>query len=239
MSSALKPGRPIRYRPSSPGTTKPPECAGIYYIYDGNGNLIYTGQSVNLRRRVYEHKRNGRIPDGGYVDCIKAKEGISYYELDATERAKIDKHNPPSNQRAGGGGRKSSKLNRPSLEHAPEQKRSILYRLLGYEKVDKSGDVHYTKEPKAKFFMVIELIVKLFLIATTLSAILGIFLKMSKGLVINQYVIIGTGAIPILCFIMFHYIRNNKAFKVMSIIALLASIVLYFAAYPLPVDLPF
>ncbi len=247
MSSALGRGRPIRFRPSRPTSTKPPECAGIYYIYDVEGNNVYTGQAVNLRRRVYQHKRNGKIPKGGYVDCFKAKEGITYDELDYTEREIINKYNPPLNQRGGGGGRKSSKLGRRAFTEVivgsgmspaqeTEQKRNIFYRLLGYEKVDRSGEVHYTKEPKAVFFMIIELIVKILLIAITLLSGLGIYLKFSNGVVIHRYLLIGMVVIPIICFMLFHYIRRNKAFSIMSLVSVMASVVLYLTSYPLPVE---
>ena len=60
-----------------------------------------------------------------------------------------------------------------------KQKRNILFRILGYEKVDKTGEVHYTKEPKAVFFMIIELIVKILLTAILALSVLGTYLKFS------------------------------------------------------------
>lgn len=242
MASALRPGRPIRFRPSSPGSAKPPECAGIYYIHDSEGNVVYTGQAVNLRRRIYQHKRNGKIPEGGYVDCFKAKEGITYDELDLTKKEKINKYNPLLNQRSGGGGRKSPKLTkRPETEVLAEselppaqeaaQKRNMLYRLLGYEKVDRAGEVHYTKEPKAMFFMIIELIVKILLIAVALLSGLGVYLKIAKGIVVHQYVLLGMAAAPILCFILFHYIRRSRVFSIIALVSAVTNVALYLTTY--------
>ncbi len=243
MSSALKPGKPIRYRPSRPTSRKPPECAGIYYIYDADGTKVYIGQSVNLRRRVYEHKRKGKIPKGGYVDCFRAKNGITYDELDDTERKKIKKYNPPLNKNSGGGGKKSLKLDKHSMPEAlgggavlsePKPKRNPIYKILGYERIDRTGEVHYTKEPKAVFFMLIELVVKILLIVTTLLSALEVYLTFSKGIVANQYLLMGMAVIPIICFVLFHYIRRNKLFSIMSFFSVVASIALYLNSYQLP-----
>ena len=238
MSSALRPGRPTRFRPSGRHSTKPPECAGVYYIYNADGDMVYAGQSVNLRRRVYEHKRRGKIPEGGYVDCFKAKDGITYDQLNDTEREKIKKYNPPLNQRSGGGGRTAISLrSHPSKE--TEKKRNYLYRLLRYEKVDKAGEVHYLKEPKALFFMVIELIVKILLINTILLTFLGVYLKFTKGILLNQQMIIGMIVIPPVFFVLFHYIRRNKFYKAMILLSSIASIVLYLTSYPVHIKRPF
>ena len=251
MPSALERGRPIRFRPSSPGSiNKLPECAGIYYIHDAEGNIAYVGQAVNLRRRVKQHKKVGKIPEGGYVDCFRAKDGIAYDELDATERDKINKYNPPLNQRDGGGGRKSPKLKRHASEalagmgtdvpeQAPKSKRSFLYRLLGYERIDRTGEVHYTKEPKAILFMMIELIVKLLLIVNTLLAALGCYLRYTREMAFSQYGLIAMTVVPVACFILFHYIRRNKGFAAMVFISVAASVILYLSSYPIPFELPF
>ncbi len=249
MHSALERGRPIRYRPAG-GGKKPPECAGIYYIRDAEGNVVYTGQAVNLRRRVYQHRRKAKIPDGGYVDCFRAKEGITCDDLDATEREKINKHNPPLNQRKGGGGRKSPKLGSlpaedipvlgtPSLEQNPEKKHNILYRLLGYERIDKMGEVFYKKEPKSVFFIIIELIVKVLLVANTVLALVALYLTYSMGTLLEQVLIIVMIAVPIICFILFRYIRRSKVFTIIAIICLIAAIVLYQYSYPLSIKWPF
>lgn len=243
MSSALKSGRGIRYYPSKPGGNKPPECAGIYYIYDENGNFLYTGQAVNLRRRVYTHKRNGKIPQGGYVDCFRAKEGITYAELDETERLKINRYNPPLNQRKGGGGRKSPILNKHSETdeknigivtsdgQISEPKRKALYRLLGYERVDSSGEIHYKREPKALFFLVLELVVKILLFAGFLSIVVGVCYRILSGTIINRYLLIGNVALPILGLILFGYIRRNRVFSIMAIITIIAALSLYIFSY--------
>ena len=56
---------------------------------------------------------------------------------------------------------------------------------------------------------------------------------------INQNIIKIMIAFPIICFILFHYIRRNNGFKMMVIISLVASIVLYFTSYPLPLAWPY
>lgn len=208
---------------------------------------MYTGQAVNLRRRVYQHKRNGKIPQGGYVDCMLAKDDITYDELDTTEREKINEHNPPLNMRRGGGGRKSPMLPRGSyivvptgrvipVSREPEHKRNILYRFLGYEKVDRAGEVHYLKEPKAVFFMIVELIVKMVLIAVALLAVLGVYLKLSQGVVFYRNLLICMVAIPTISLALFHYIRRNKLFSVMTLITIMTGVFLYVSSYPLPFE---
>jgi len=244
MSSALRPGRGVRYRPSNSIGSKPPERAGIYYIYDSEGNKIYAGQAINLRKRVYQHKRNGKIPEGGYVDCFIAKEGITYDDLDSTERDKINKYNPPLNRRRGGGGRKSPQLERNSStgrftgsiviiddDRTSEKQRNYLYRVLGYERIGSSGEIFYRKEPKAYLFMLLELLVKILLIADALTIFLGLYLKMSKGIVFNQNILLGMVAIPIIFFLLFHYIRRSRLFQIIAIITEVSAIFLYFSSY--------
>ena len=243
MASALNSGRGIRYYPSKPEGKKPPECAGIYYIYDSGGNRIYVGQAINLKRRVYQHRRNGKIPKDGYVDCFKSKEGITYNDLDSTEREKIDKYNPPLNLRRGGAGRKSPILDRDitpiaiqenSLLDEPttHHKRNSLYAFLGYEKTDKSGNVHYIKEPKSVVFLVLEIIVKAMLIVTLALAGCSLYLLFSKGIHIGRPLVLGMIAIPIVCFTLFTYIRKSKVFFLISLITVVSSILIYFMSYP-------
>lgn len=243
MPSALIRGRGVRYYPSNPRGKKPPKCAGIYYIYDADGNLLYTGQAVDLRRRVYEHRRKGKIPTGGYVDCFKAKECISHSELDETERIKIDKYSPPLNRRKGGGGRKSPKLKRDiestestvenfeNNDRVPETKNSIIHRLLGYEKVDCSGETKFIKAPKSLFPLIIELVIKFLSIATFLLVTVGLYLGFVYGTMINQFVLLVVIAFSALCLILFGCFLKNKVFSITSFISAIGALLLYVLNY--------
>lgn len=56
-----KPGRPKKYDPNSGKGNPPPNKAGEYRIRDEHNNIIYIGETNNLKRRMQEHKRNGRF----------------------------------------------------------------------------------------------------------------------------------------------------------------------------------
>ena len=56
-----KKGRPFKYDPSSGKGNKPPAVAGEYRIRDENGDIVYVGESNNLRRRMNQHIRSGKL----------------------------------------------------------------------------------------------------------------------------------------------------------------------------------
>lgn len=56
-----KPGRPKKYDPSSGKGNKPPAEPGEYRIRNEKGEIVYVGETNNLRRRMNEHIRSGKI----------------------------------------------------------------------------------------------------------------------------------------------------------------------------------
>ena len=60
--SLYPPGRPKRYDPIAGKGTLPPHAPGEYRIRDGKTNaILYIGETCDLRRRMQEHLRIGKI----------------------------------------------------------------------------------------------------------------------------------------------------------------------------------
>lgn len=59
-----KPGRPKKYDPTTGKGTLPPAAPGMYRIRDEKGRIVYIGETNNLRRRMYEHIRSGKLKKG-------------------------------------------------------------------------------------------------------------------------------------------------------------------------------
>lgn len=59
--SIYKPGRPKKYDPSSGKGQKPPATPGEYRIRDDEGNIVYIGETNDLKRRMQEHIRSGKL----------------------------------------------------------------------------------------------------------------------------------------------------------------------------------
>ncbi len=62
--AVYKPGRPHKYNPTTEKGSLPPMREGEYRIRDRNGNITYIGETNNLRRRMNEHIRSGKLPKG-------------------------------------------------------------------------------------------------------------------------------------------------------------------------------
>ncbi len=62
--SIHKSGRPKKYNPTTGKGEMPPSKPGEYRIRDDNGNIVYVGETVNLRRRMNEHIRSGKLKKG-------------------------------------------------------------------------------------------------------------------------------------------------------------------------------
>lgn len=60
--SLYKPGRPAKYEPNTGKGKEPPSKPGEYRIRDDEtGEILYVGEACNLKRRMQQHKRNGRF----------------------------------------------------------------------------------------------------------------------------------------------------------------------------------
>ena len=75
--SIYKPGRPSKYDPFTGKGSPPPSAPGEYRIRDAAGSIAYVGETNDLRRRMGEHLRRG----------------------------KLAQHDPPLNRSVGGEGR--------------------------------------------------------------------------------------------------------------------------------------
>ena len=62
--STYKPGRPVKYNPSTGEGTKPPALPGEYRIRDAGGALLYIGETDHLLRRMGEHIRTKKLAAG-------------------------------------------------------------------------------------------------------------------------------------------------------------------------------
>lgn len=111
--SVYKPGRPIKYNPTTGAGQKPPSKPGEYRIRNGSGNIMYVGETNDLARRTGEHIRSGKLPSGeGCSSTIEYKvaDGRSSSATRREhERQKIEQHKPPLNKSRGGEGRIAGK----------------------------------------------------------------------------------------------------------------------------------
>ena len=94
-----------RGRPSS---QEPPTQPGNYRWVDEAGEIVYVGETNNLRRRRGEHRRSqSEVGSVGQRFLWQASlPDASADDRRAVERQKIASHKPRLNRRAGGGGRK-------------------------------------------------------------------------------------------------------------------------------------
>jgi len=107
-----KSGRPKEVHPLDPNETRViPKAKGEYRILHGETKeVMYLGVTCDLHRREREHERTGKINDENCIFAYKVADGrASQDRINDHERAKINKHDPPLNQRAGGAGRRFGK----------------------------------------------------------------------------------------------------------------------------------
>jgi hypothetical protein len=102
-----KPGRARELHPLTDRSQRPPKSKGEYRILDGTTKKpVYIGVTKNLDRRMHEHMKTGKINESNSIFAYKTADGrASQQRLNDHERAKIEKHDPELNQRAGGAGR--------------------------------------------------------------------------------------------------------------------------------------
>lgn len=105
--SLYKPGRAKELHPFDGGGQRPPKAKGEYRILDGQSKKpVYIGVSKDLDRRMHEHIKTGKLNEQNSIFAYKVADGrASQQRLNEHERAKIKKHSPELNQRAGGAGR--------------------------------------------------------------------------------------------------------------------------------------
>ena len=111
--SAYKPGRPNKYNPTTGTGQKPPAKPGEYRIRDASGAITYIGETKDLKRRIGEHKRSGKLATGaagaGTIEYKIADGRSTSRTRREHERQKIAQHRPPLNRSRGGEGRPAGK----------------------------------------------------------------------------------------------------------------------------------
>lgn len=107
-----KAGRPQKYNPSTGKGQEPPQKAGEYRLRDSTGRITYIGEACDLKRRMKEHIRTGKLETGSSGGTIewKVADGRSTSRTRRIhERQKIEQHAPVLNKSKGGEGRISKK----------------------------------------------------------------------------------------------------------------------------------
>jgi len=103
--SIYKPGRPLKYNPTSGKGHRPPNAPGEYRIRE-SGTIIYVGETNNLARRTGEHIRSGKLQSASRTIEFKVADGRSSSRTRREhEREKIAQHSPVLNRSKGGEGR--------------------------------------------------------------------------------------------------------------------------------------
>ena len=99
------------FKQGRPSTQEPPNDPGVYrYINNESGKVDYVGETADLRRRSNEHSRSDMVSRDTHTFAWQKADGRSTSTTRrAHEQVKISQHNPPLNQRAGGGGRKAGR----------------------------------------------------------------------------------------------------------------------------------
>lgn len=98
--SIYKPGRPSKYDPFTGKGSPPPSAPGEYRIRDAAGSIAYVGETNDLRRRMGEHLRHGKLAQeetrGGTLEWKTADGRSSSRTRRQHEQAKIARHDPPA-----------------------------------------------------------------------------------------------------------------------------------------------
>lgn len=103
----IGPGRPEKYSPATANATIPPSQPGLYRIRNRTtGKVEYIGETGNIYRRLLEHVRSGKYdPDSHEIEWKCADLTSTSAARREIEKRWILRHNPTSNENAGGGGR--------------------------------------------------------------------------------------------------------------------------------------
>lgn len=98
-------GRPKKYNPTTGKGEMPPSEAGEYRIRDDEGNIVYIGETDNLKRRMQEHIRSGKLKTNYTFEYQIADKNVTARTRREHEKEKIEQHKPALNKVKGGGGR--------------------------------------------------------------------------------------------------------------------------------------
>lgn len=103
-------GRMKKYRQGDGKEKLPPNKPGEYRIRNGNGAVVYVGETCDINRRMNEHRRSGKFGKDESFEYQVADGRSTSSTRREHERKKIEQHNPERNKRAGGGGRRKEKV---------------------------------------------------------------------------------------------------------------------------------
>lgn len=107
--SIYKPGRPSLFNPASGQGKRPPATPGEYRIRTASREIAYIGETNDLRRRMGEHIRSGKLGADATFEWKRADGRSTSSTRREHERQKIAQHNPPLNKSRGGEGRPAVK----------------------------------------------------------------------------------------------------------------------------------
>lgn len=102
-----KSGRPAKFNPTTGRGNVPQHKPGEYRIRDGGGGISYIGETNDLKRRMYQHQRSGKLNifNGSTFEYKYGDGRSTSMTRREHERTKIAQHNPPLNKSRGGEGR--------------------------------------------------------------------------------------------------------------------------------------
>ena len=100
-------GRPKRWDPFTGQGSNPPSAPGEYRIRDSSGKVKYVGETNNIRRRIGEHMKKGKLKElgEGTVDWMVASKSSDSSARRDHEKKSISKYSPDLNRSRGGEGR--------------------------------------------------------------------------------------------------------------------------------------
>jgi hypothetical protein len=114
IMNLYKPGRPKEFDTlNNTDYTQVPASKGEYRIIGKDRKVKYVGYSNDLRRRMREHMRSGKLSGDNSIFAYKVADGRASRDcLALHEASKIKKHDPVLNKRAGGAGRPFRRKNK-------------------------------------------------------------------------------------------------------------------------------
>jgi excinuclease UvrABC nuclease subunit len=71
---------PDQFTPVQNLDTEPYPVAGIYFLVDEEGQIVYVGQTGNVKERIRQHTKQGtkRFADACYWECISASDRLAF-----------------------------------------------------------------------------------------------------------------------------------------------------------------
>lgn len=108
--SIFKPGRPKKYDPFDKKGKEPPSSPGLYRIRDSANEIVYVGETNNLKRRMGQHiSQTKKLKNGEKFEYKEADGRSSSVTRRVVEQEKIEKFKPERNSSLGGEGRIAKK----------------------------------------------------------------------------------------------------------------------------------